>query len=64
MADPVPRAKSGPSVNQIELSAMYPISSSRIGASPIILRLARPDQVIDSDQIGRNPNARLQGCTP
>jgi hypothetical protein len=51
-------------VNQIELSAMYPISPSRVGASPTILRLARPDQVIDKDQTGRNPNALLQGCTP
>ena len=49
----------------IELSAMYPILPSRIGPSPTIPRscLSRPDQVIDNDQTGRNPNARLQGYT-
>jgi hypothetical protein len=46
-------------VNHIELSAMYP--PSRIGASPPILRLARPDQVIDNDQTGRNPMRFCRG---
>jgi hypothetical protein len=47
-------------VNHIELSAMYP--PSRIGASPPILRLARPDQVIDNDQTGRNPMRFCRAC--
>jgi hypothetical protein len=41
------------------LSAMYQI---RRRASPPILRLARPDQVIDNDQTGRNPVRFCRAC--